>query len=56
MAEAYDEDVLIAKLISLVRELGQFPVEGDLRMKVEMIPSFPVTRPFVTRVQRSSEC
>jgi len=41
MAEAYDEDVLIAKLISLIRELGQFPVEGDLRMKGRNDPEFP---------------
>ena len=40
MAEAYDEDVLIAKLISLIRELGQFPVEGDLRADANMnLPS-----------------
>ncbi len=41
MAEAYDEDVLIAKLISLIRELGQFPVEGDLRIKGRNDPEFP---------------
>ena len=41
MAEAYDEDVLIAKLISLIREIGQFPVEGDLRMKGRNDPEFP---------------
>ncbi len=28
--EAYDEGVLIGKLISLTRELGKFPVKGDL--------------------------
>jgi Meiotically up-regulated gene 113 len=41
MAEAYDEGVLIAKLISLSRELGRFPVEGDLRMKSRNDPEFP---------------
>lgn len=41
MAEAYDEGVLIAKLISLTRELGRFPVEGDLRMKCRNDPGFP---------------
>jgi hypothetical protein len=41
MTEAYDEDVLIAKLISLIRELGKFPVEGDLRMKGRNDPEFP---------------
>ena len=41
MAEAYDEELLIAKLISLTRELGRFPVEGDLRMKSRNDPEFP---------------
>ncbi len=41
MAEAYDEGVLIAKLISLTRELGRFPVGGDLRMKGRNDPEFP---------------
>ena len=41
LAEAYDEELLIAKLISLTRELGRFPVEGDLRMKSRNDPDFP---------------
>ena len=46
MAEAYDEEVLIAKLICLTRELGQFPVEGDLRMKGRNDPQFPSEKAF----------
>ena len=41
MAEAYDELVLTEKLISLTRKLGQFPVEGDLRMESRDDPEFP---------------
>ena len=39
--EAYEDELLIAKLISLTRELGKFPVEGDLRIKGRNDPEFP---------------
>ena len=41
MAEAYQEEVLTENLISLTRKLGQFPVEGDLRMESRDDPEFP---------------
>lgn len=39
--EAYGEEHLIAKLISLTREVGHFPIAGDLRMKARKDPDFP---------------
>jgi hypothetical protein len=41
MNEAYNEQLLIEKVISLARELGRFPVAGDLRMKAHNDASFP---------------
>jgi hypothetical protein len=41
LAEAYTVEFLIARLVSLARELGRFPVEGDLRMKGRNDPEFP---------------
>lgn len=38
---AYAEDVVIEKLISLARELGHFPVVGDLRLKARNENGFP---------------
>jgi len=39
--EAYADEWLIAKLIDLTRELGQFPVYRDLRMKARNDKNFP---------------
>ncbi|MGO9244606.1 MAG: GIY-YIG nuclease family protein [Verrucomicrobiia bacterium] len=39
--EAYDAEWIIAKLIALTRELGRFPVSGDLRMKARSDKDFP---------------
>jgi hypothetical protein len=41
MQEALAEDHLIKKLTELIRELGHFPVEGELRLKARTDPSFP---------------
>jgi hypothetical protein len=41
MQEAYGDEILIAKLISLIRERGIFPVEGDLRIRSRNDPEFP---------------
>jgi hypothetical protein len=43
---AYGDEVLIAKLVSLTRELGKFPVQGDLRMKGRNDPEFPSEKTF----------
>jgi hypothetical protein len=41
MNEAYQTDEIIEKLIALTRELGRFPVIGDIRMKARQDPGFP---------------
>ncbi len=38
---AYADDLLIEKLILLARELGHFPVSGDLRLKARSESDFP---------------
>lgn len=44
--QAYDKDALLQKLIALIRELGHYPVSGDLRMKKGRDPSFPNDKAF----------
>jgi hypothetical protein len=43
---AYEESLLIEKYISLMRELGRFPVVAEIRMKVRADASFPNDRTF----------
>jgi hypothetical protein len=43
---SYDEDLLIEKFISLMRELGRYPVVAEIRMKVRADPSFPNDKTF----------
>lgn len=43
---AYEESLLIEKYISLMRELGRFPVVAEIRMKVRADDSFPNDRTF----------
>ncbi len=38
---AYDTDFLITKYIELIRELGHFPIEGELRIKKNTDKDFP---------------
>jgi hypothetical protein len=38
---AYDTDFLITKYIELIRELGHFPIEGELRIRKNTDKSFP---------------
>jgi hypothetical protein len=41
LTDAFDDDELIEKLIAFIRELGHFPVTGDLRIKKRSDSSFP---------------
>jgi hypothetical protein len=41
MTRAYPEGILVEKLIGLTRELGHFPVEGELRLKARADSDFP---------------
>ncbi|MCF6149174.1 MAG: GIY-YIG nuclease family protein [Candidatus Kuenenia sp.] len=38
---AYDTDFLIERYIELIRELGHFPIEGELRLKRKNDENFP---------------
>ena len=41
LSRAFSQDVLIQKYIELIRELGRFPIEGDLAHKRMADKSFP---------------
>src|SRR5262249_51493464 len=41
---AYDEGLLLRRLVELVRELGRFPTQADRRMKAHADPTFPSLR------------
>lgn len=41
MQDAFPNEFLIEKYIGLIRELGHFPVEGELRLKARRDPEFP---------------
>jgi hypothetical protein len=43
---SYDEVLLIEKFISLMRELGRFPVVAEIRLKVRSDASFPNDKTF----------
>ncbi len=38
---AYDEELLLNSIIDLIRELGQFPTRGEMRLKRFKQPDFP---------------
>jgi hypothetical protein len=42
----HDDVILAERLISLIRELGHFPVRNKLRLKVRNDPSFPNSKTF----------
>lgn len=44
----YVDEVLIGKLIEISRELGRFPIEGELSRRRTTDPSFPSRRAFKT--------
>ena len=44
--QAFDDELLIVKLISLSRELGHFPVNNELRMKSRNDSEFPDSTTF----------
>lgn len=41
MQEAYSDEYLLEKVVSLIRELGHYPVYGEFRMKSRQDRSFP---------------
>jgi hypothetical protein len=43
---AYEKELLIERFISLMRELGRFPVVAEIRMTVRKDPGFPNDKTF----------
>ena len=41
LQSAYDENLLIEKFISLMREIGRFPVSNEIKIKARNDASFP---------------
>ena len=52
---AIEEKMLLEKLVSLVRELGHFPVMAELRMKATHDPGFPNPKTFNSRFGSKAE-
>jgi hypothetical protein len=50
----FDDNWLLGKLASLVRELGHYPVQAELRMKARVDPDFPNDRTF-SRFRRKAQ-
>src|ERR1043166_8104925 len=46
MAEAYDDQLLLEKLVVLTRSLGQVPTEGELLLAIRNDSSFPSAKVF----------
>jgi hypothetical protein len=46
MSEPYSREVLLEKLVTLTRELGRVPTQGDLLMATRRDPSFPSEKAF----------
>jgi hypothetical protein len=51
---AYNDDWVIERFISLIRELGRFPVSGELRIKAKQDKGFPAHNVF-NRLGKKSE-
>lgn len=51
MQPAFDKAVLIEKFISLMRDLGHFPVDAEIRMKSRSDPSFPSSNTYDSRLR-----
>lgn len=50
LREAYEEKFILEKLISLIRELGHFPADGELRLRANMDSSFPSHNVFTAQL------
>jgi hypothetical protein len=46
LTEGYDEDLLLGKYASLIRELGRIPVRGEIGLKRRADASFPSEKTF----------
>lgn len=48
----YDTDFLVTKYIELIRELGHFPIQGELKIKQKTDKSFPNSTVFSRRCSK----
>jgi hypothetical protein len=55
LQDSLETDVVILALANLTRELGRFPVEGDLRLKAKSDSSFPCHSTFSNRLGPKAE-
>lgn len=46
---AHDEDVLMSKLVELIRELGRYPTTSEMQLKRRRDPDFPAQRVYERR-------
>jgi hypothetical protein len=46
---AFDPDATLALLVALIRELGRFPNQGELRMRKRADPAFPNDKVFTNK-------
>ncbi len=53
--EPTPEEFLLSKLAELVRELGRYPVHGELQLKAQADPTFPNTETFRKRLGKTNE-
>ncbi len=50
---AYSYDFLMQKMVDLIRELGRYPIQADLRMKTRSDPEFPEPKTFSKRGKKA---
>jgi hypothetical protein len=53
--KAYDVELLIGKFIKLIREIGKFPTDGELRLKTFNDKTFPAHSTFHARMGKTKK-
>jgi hypothetical protein len=53
--KAYDNELLIKKLIELIKEIGKFPTHGELRLKTFNDKTFPAHSTFDARMGKKKQ-
>jgi len=49
LQRAYEDDILIAKFVDLIKDLGKYPARSDVRMRAHTHPGFPAAETFKRR-------
>ncbi len=55
MQTAYDKEIVAEKFISLIRELGRFPVSAEIRLKARSDKSFPSHNTLANHLGKQSD-